>query len=239
MDAPLKKADPIAVRPKSTHRKQRSNDLQRGPLEPVQDRSRRRNEEIIEAAGRLLNTVNIEDLSHSDIAREAGVSKASIHYHFPTMAAIQLELGRRYDEELSTYLAMVRPSRTELTWQEVVRRGAELSRDWFNRHRAACETLLGPVLTRENRLAGMQYNTTVGAIGLRTMQQRFVLPDHPSLEMAISHNGEILDHFWSGSYLRHGHITDEALRESVRASLGYLRNFIPEYLPLRPPGKRA
>jgi AcrR family transcriptional regulator len=221
------------VRPKSTHRKQRTADLQRARLEPVQDRSRRRNDQILDAAAQLLETVNIEDLSHSDIAAAAGMSKAAVHYHFPTMASVQLALGRRYDAECSRHLAEMALPGGEVSWQQLIRLGAASARDWFNAHRPACETLLGPLMTRENRLAGIAYNTQIGAAELRRLKRRFEIPEQPHLEEVFAYNGEIMDLFWSRSYLTQGHIDDRALEESLRASLGYLRNFLPEFLPTR------
>jgi len=225
-------AGPV-VRPRSSHRKQRNSETQRAALEPSQDRSRRRNELILDAAYELLKTVNVEDLSHSDIANVAGVSKASVHYHFPTIAAIQLQLGRRLDGELSDYANQFRDHRDASSWQDVVRASARRARDWFNDRRPACEALLGPLLTRENRLAGITYNRQVGSSLLAAIRKTFVVPDTGSLEEVFSYNGEILDLFWSRSYLTRGRIDDEALEESLRASLGYLRNFLPEYLPKR------
>jgi len=221
------------VRPKSTHRKQRTPDLQRARLEPVQDRSRRRNDEILDAAAQLLETVNIEDLSHSDIAAVAGMSKASVHYHFPTIASVQLALGRRYDAECSRHLAQIPLPEGEVSWQQLMRISAASARDWFNAHRPACETLLGPLMTRENRLAGMAYNTEVGATSLKGLKRRFEIPEQSHLEEVFAYNGEIIDLFWSRSYLTLGYIDDRALEESLRASLGYLRNFLPEFLPPR------
>jgi AcrR family transcriptional regulator len=221
------------VRPKSTHRKQRTADLQRARLEPTQDRSRRRNEEILDAAAQLLETVNIEDLSHSDIAGVAGTSKASVHYHFPTIASVQLALGRRYDAECSRHIARVPLPERDVSWQQLMRIGGPSARDWFNAHRPACETLLGPLMTRENRLAGIEYNTQVGATILKGLKRRFEIPEQPHLEEVFAYNGEIIDLFWSRSYLTQGHIDDRALEESLRASLGYLRNFLPEFLPTR------
>lgn len=219
------------VRPKSTHRKQRAADLQRARLEPVQDRSRRRNDQILDAAAQLLETVNIEDLSHSDIAEIAGTSKASVHYHFPTIASVQLALGRRYDAACSAYLARIPLPSGEMSWQQLMRHGATHARDWFNARRPACETLLGPLMTRENRLAGIEYNNQIGSTGLRGLRRRFEIPEQPHLEEVFAYNGEIIDLFWSRSYLTRGQIDDRALEESLRASLGYLRNFLPDYLP--------
>ena len=224
-----------SVRPKATHRKQRSTEKARTRLEPVQDRSRKLNEAILSTAATLLETVNIDDLSHSDIAEIAGMSKAAVYYHYPTVAAIQLALGRKYDTEVSEYMVERRPGWPCSNWQEFVKAGVWVARDWFNAHRPACETLLGPLLARENKLAGFEYNTKIGATLLEGLRQRFVMPEHADLEEIASYNGEIIDLFWSRSYIRQGTIDDHANEEAIRASMGYLKAYIPEVLPKRPP----
>lgn len=205
----------------------------------MQDRSRRRNEIILDAAAQLLETVNIENLSHSDIAEAAGISKPGVHYHFPTIASIQLALGRRFDAELSAYLAERRHEHGAETWQGLMRNWVSMARDWFNQHRPACEAILGPMLTREIRLAGIEYNTMVGDAMLAGLRRNFHVPEQPNLEDVVAYSGEIMDLFWSRSYMRQGRIDDAALEESLRAALGYLRNFIPEYVPKREPADVA
>lgn len=232
----MKVVNTSRVRPKSTHRKQRAAELQRTKLAPVQGRSKKRHEEILVAVERLLEEVNIEDLSHSDIAREAGISKPSVHYHFPTIAALQRELGRRCDARL--YHVLLDHSKQFISasvtsWQEWLRLGAVVARDYFNTNRAACEALYGPMLHRENRIAGFEYNSQVGMAMLKMIQDRFVFDAYPELDSIFSINGEIIDLFWGASYLRKGFIDDDAFEESLRASRGYLRHYLPEVLPLR------
>lgn len=226
-------SSPSVVRPKSTHRKQRSDQPKRARLSPSQDRSRRRNEEILQAVIDLLQTVNVEDLSHSDIAERANISKAAVYYHYPTIAALQHELGIRFDREVSEFQATLRLSGDEIGWQELIREGSRHVRDWFNNHRPACEALLGPRMSRENQLLSSEINTRVGHTMLDDLRARFYLPEHPDLEEIISYNGEIVDLFWSRSYLRLGFIDDHHLEESLRASLGYLSNYFPEHLAPR------
>lgn len=223
------------VRAKSTHRKQRSEQPKRVKLDPIQDRSRRRNEEILRAASELLQVVNIEDLSHSDIAQQAGISKAATYYHYPTIAAIQRELSLRYDEELVEFLVKTDSSSDTRDWQTYIRDGATRAKNWLNNNRPACEALLGPRLTRENQLVSIAINTKVGGRTLGELRARYHMPEHPNLEEIISHHGEIIDLFWSRSYLNLGFIDEYAHEEALRASLGYLKNYIPERMALREP----
>lgn len=238
----VKKADdvhdadpPVSVRPRSTHRKQRSDQPKRAPLAPTQDRSRRRNDEILQAAIELLQTVNIEDLSHSDIGERAGISKAAVYYHYPTIAALQHELGLRFDRQVSEYQNSLAIDDGSRGWQELLALGIRRTRDWFNDNRPVCEVLLGPRMTRENQMLSAEINSRVGQSVLDGLRARYHLPEHPDLEEIISYHGEIVDLFWSRSYLRVGFIDDHHLEESLRASVGYLKNYFPEHMARRKP----
>lgn len=221
------------VRPKSTHRKQRSDLPKRGKLAPSQDRSRRRNEEILQAAIDLLQEVRIEDLSHSDIGDRAGISKAAVYYHYPTIAALQHELGMRFDQQVSEFQNSLSIDSDECGWQELLGESMRRTRDWFNQNRPVCEVLLGPRMTRDNQLLSAEINSRVGQAVLKNLRSRFHLPDHPELEEIISYYGDIVDLFWSRSYLRLGLIDDHHLEESRRASLSYLGNYFPAYMASR------
>lgn len=234
----MEPVSPQIVRPKSSHRKQRSGENHRPARPPSQDRSRARHAVILVAAEALLETANIEDLSLSDVALKAEVSKASVHYHFPTIADLQLELGRKFDTDLSAVLSASHLRRHDMripTWQEWIRLEAAIARDYFNTHRPACEAMLGPLLHRRNRLAGLQYNTQVGQSKLANLNRIFVVPETPALAQAFRYHGEIVDVFWSTSYLERGHIDQASFENSVLASTGYLRNFLPDVLPMRTP----
>lgn len=234
-------SDAQVVRPKSSQRKQRTPEA-RTARPPSQDRSRLRHAGILDAAEALLRSANIEDLSLGDVAARAGFSKASVHYHFPTIADLQFELGQKYDRELAQLLSESHTRRADMrvpSWQEWMRLESGIARSYFNNHRPACEALLGPLLHRRNRLAGMEYNALVGRSKLQNLDTIFVVPNAAALEEVFRYHGEIIDTFWSMSYLRHGVIDDAAFENALLASVGYLRNFIPEVLPMREPSEET
>jgi AcrR family transcriptional regulator len=207
------------------------------PRRPTQERSRRRYEAILRAAEELLETANLEDISFYDLARKAGMPAASVHYLFPSAAAIQSELRERHDTRISEHLLAFHAEmagRSVATWQEWLRIEAAEARDYYNANRPACEILLGPLLHRENRTASMRGNAQVGASNLENMKRRFLVPDTPGLEARFARNCAIIEMFWSTSYLATGSISDFAFEESVRAGVSYLLNFLPGVLAVRP-----
>ncbi len=60
---------------------------------------------ILDLAERLVQTRGFNGFSYADIASELGVTKASLHYHFPTKAELGRRLISRYGEEFARALA--------------------------------------------------------------------------------------------------------------------------------------
>jgi len=67
---------------------------------PTQERSRRRVEEILDAAARLVVERGVEALSTRDIAQAAGVPVASLYQYFADKEAVLLALAARDMEEM-------------------------------------------------------------------------------------------------------------------------------------------
>lgn len=228
----------VAVRQKASHRKGRTSEVRRSARVPTQERSRQRYQSIINATEHLLRTCNIEDISLHDIAKQTKMAPASVHYLFSTMAAIHVELNKIYNEQLTKKVI----ERQELlvatkdpSWQEWVKSLMTETRDQLNNNRPMCEIILGPVLHRKSRLENLITNTSLTRTLLVMMREVFVVPEIPGLEKHFMFSAEIAEALWSGSYAAHGKIDDETFTESVRATIAYLRCFLPETLIPRAP----
>lgn len=233
----------VTVRPKASQRKGRSAVIARTARAPSQGRSQRRFDEILDATQSLLESARIEDISFYDIAQKAGMSPASVHYLFPSMAAVRLELSRRYNLNVIEKIAEVAAELAkagEPSWQQWTRVMADVARQSFNSSRPLAEIILGPVLNHEGRLANIESNVVVGSSVVATLNASFVVPEIPNLEMMFSLSSEIFDALWSRSYVLHGQIDDETFEESMRVVLSYMRTVLPERLTLRVvPGQQA
>jgi TetR/AcrR family transcriptional regulator, transcriptional repressor for nem operon len=62
-------------------------------------------ERILDLAERLVQTRGFNGFSYADIARELGITKASLHYHFPIKAELGRRLIERYTEAFMAALA--------------------------------------------------------------------------------------------------------------------------------------
>lgn len=72
---------------------------------PVQQRSRQRRNEILQATAALLDKVGFDDLTTTLIARELGISVGSLYHYFPHKQAILHALGEQWLEEYTIALA--------------------------------------------------------------------------------------------------------------------------------------
>lgn len=221
------------MREKASQRKGRTTELRRSPRVPTQERSKRRYQAIIDATEHLLKTANIEDISLYDIGKEAQIAPASVHYLFNTMTAVHIELNRIYNEQLTAkvleknrlQVAMKNPS-----WQDWVKAVMTEGRDQLNSNRPMSEIMLGPTLHRKSRVTNLVTNISLAQVSLTLMREFFVVPEIPNLERYFFVATELGEALWSGSYSAHGRIDDETFTESVRATLAYLRCFLPETL---------
>jgi TetR/AcrR family transcriptional repressor of nem operon len=64
-------------------------------------------ERILDVAERLVQTRGFNGMSYADIAETLGVTKASLHYHFPTKADLGARLVSRYEEAFLRALAAI------------------------------------------------------------------------------------------------------------------------------------
>ncbi|HET7365876.1 MAG TPA: TetR/AcrR family transcriptional regulator [Burkholderiales bacterium] len=62
---------------------------------------------ILDLAEHLVQTRGYNGFSYADIAASLGVTKASLHYHFPAKAALGRELIGRYERNFLTALAAI------------------------------------------------------------------------------------------------------------------------------------
>ena len=64
-------------------------------------------EQILDAAERRVQVVGFNGVSYANIAREIGVTNASIHYHFPAKIDLGVRLVERYRERFFAAVAEI------------------------------------------------------------------------------------------------------------------------------------
>jgi len=64
-------------------------------------------EQILDVAQQLVQTVGYNAFSYADIAAAVHISKASLHYHFPTKAKLGHSLIARYEKDFRRLMAEI------------------------------------------------------------------------------------------------------------------------------------
>jgi AcrR family transcriptional regulator len=199
---------------------------------PTQERSRRRFEEILDAADRLLERSDPADFSIYALAPEAGMSAPSIYHFFRSPTLVLTALADRY---LHAFLALMDvPLPTGITtWQDLEDHLFERAREFFEAHAPARKLLLGAAYSSEIRKRDLNNDVLIAEKALAAFHRAFILPDTPGL---LEHFVEIIvinEAIWALSYHRHGRITDEMNDRARLARVSYATTFLPEHLQLR------
>lgn len=72
--------------------------------EPVQSRSIKRTQQILEVTSSLLETVGLNDLNTAIIAKEVGISVGSLYHYFPNKHAILYAMGKSWLDSIEDVL---------------------------------------------------------------------------------------------------------------------------------------
>jgi AcrR family transcriptional regulator len=227
----MKKADKSRIPRRRSPKRKRRSEVEDSARVPVQERSRARFEAILDATDRLLQNSNVENISLYDIAREAGMAAASVHYLFPDVDAVYVTLAERYMRDFALLREKHRSDRRSSSWQKYIRDSLQRSCKQYNDNRGKMELLLGPRLGRKVELEDIRNNDTIADIILGTLNRHYRLPALPHLNRVMSFGITISDAFWSRAYIQHGSIDDDTLEESIRAHIAYLQLYFPESLP--------
>lgn len=81
--------------------------------EPVQSRSIKRAQQILDVTSELLETVGLNDLNTAIIAKEVGISVGSLYHYFPNKHAILYAMGKSWLDSIEEVLKDIQEWRLE------------------------------------------------------------------------------------------------------------------------------
>ncbi|GAB4068768.1 TetR/AcrR family transcriptional regulator [Ancylobacter sonchi] len=199
---------------------------------PVRKRGIERFEHLLDATATLIGERPDEEVSLANIAARAGVPLASLYHFFPNRNAALVALAQRYHRqihELATFPAGSAP----LRWQDVFAFRVRNTARFLNDNPAALRLFMGAGVSAEVRNTDVAGNDRLAAMRADYLHRHFVMAPMPDLPRRIAVSLAILDGIWAYSYSHHRRITDEYVDEAIRATLVYLRCFLPEELQPR------
>ncbi len=194
----------------------------RQPRAPVQDRSQVRLAKVIEEAERMLEAVGPEKTTIPEVAKAAGLTRASIYQYFPDKYAL---FGRIAEDHLAAIAAAMAEARTGArtrTWTTLVRLLIETAADYYDSHPAAGILLLQGAFSHASHAAHTAKNVRLGddvRRALAAMRPPLILPESPdAATLAV----EIAFACVAHGYAREGRISPGARSEALRAASSYL-----------------
>lgn len=200
---------------------------------PMRKRGVERFELLLDATAQLLAERPDEDISLAQIAERADVPLASLYHFFPNRNAAFVALARRYHAALhepGLENEATRPSR----WQDVVESKQRIGAEYLNKNPAALRLFMGAGVSVEVRNTDLSGNAELARGRAEYLNRMFHIPYVRDLEKRIAVSIALMDGIWALSYSVHRSITNEYLEESIRASILYLRCYLPEFLEPRP-----
>jgi AcrR family transcriptional regulator len=197
---------------------------------PQRKRGIARFEHLLDATEILLVERPDEDISLALVAATANVPLPSIYHFFSNKNAVLVSLAKRY------HAALAEMARTDLdpspkTWQEIIRRRQESGVLFLNTHPSALRLFMGAGVSAQVRTLDLQGNASLSALRATEFRRWFDCSSIVDLEAHLAISIGLMDGIWALSWSRHKRITNSFLEESTRASIAYLRCFLPEILP--------
>lgn len=199
---------------------------------PQRKRGFVRYEHLLDSTELLLAEQPDTNISLPMIAERARVPLPSIYHFFPNKDAILVALAQRYHQRLGE-MARVDLDPPPETWQDIIRQRQQGGVAFLNRHPAALRLFMGAGVSAEVRNLDLQGNAALAKTRAQEFRQWFDCSTIADLEARLAVSIGIMDGVWAISWSQHRRITDEYLSESVRASLSYLRCYLPEILQRR------
>ena len=200
---------------------------------PQRLRGKERFAHLLDVTEQLLAEHTDTEVTLASIAEQAGVPLPSVYHFFPNRNAIFVELAKRFHKELQE-LAGTPISPPPESWQSLLLTRQSRGREYLNAHPAALRLFMGAGVSAEVRTLDLRGNSSLARARAEEFRTRFVCTGLDTLEHWLAVSVGVMDGVWTISYAEHGCITDAYLQEAWRASVAYLRSYLPEDLAVRP-----
>jgi AcrR family transcriptional regulator len=188
--------------------------------------------QLLGALEALLAEHSVQDVGLYQIAERAGIPAASVYHFFPNKEAALLALAAEYHTALHD-LASEPLDPPPSSWQELVRRKVTHAAEYHNNHPAALRLFMGAGVTVEVKTADTGQTVRLAQRRALVLHHYFHVPHVPDWERRLATSIAIVDGVFGLSYAQHGIITPEFADDAWRASIAYLRTFLPEQLECR------
>jgi AcrR family transcriptional regulator len=185
---------------------------------------------LLSKARKLLGKKLLKDVSMNDVAEAAKIPKGSAYFFYDSIDSLWAALVEQMYEELGAVL--LHPLPADLgTWAEVFKALLDEALTFIDSDPALSQLLVGPYIPPALKMSERSGDVGMGRIVDQQLSSRFVLPEMPDRPKLFFLALEIVDVLCTVSMIEHGRLTQEYKAECVRASVAYLRTYLPDELP--------
>ncbi len=192
-----------------------------------------RRETLVDTAAKLLETHSINDISLKLIADTAGIAVGSAYHFFPNSTEVFAELARRFGGELAELVAAPFDNDEASSWQTMWCTDIDRAVKLYERKPAYAKLIIGGQAPSEIKLSDRENDEQIGDLFAEIINRKFEFQDFPGRSKIFFIAVEIVDLILSLSMIRKGYISEDMADEAKRASIAYLRTYLPESLPER------
>ena len=185
---------------------------------------------ILSVAKDLLVQRSLEDISLAEIASAAEIPVSSLYHFYPNVLSVFADLMLKFTDELSEYLVQNLPSSSTGSWQQMVDDGVEQCAAFYRLEPAYQQLVLSGRAPAQLKIADREGDARLALVFLTFVERNFELPKIPNIEAIFFNTIEIVDLFLSLDVMQNDQITDQGVNEAKRASLSYLRSYLPDVL---------
>tara|TARA_R110001606_G_scaffold125348_1_gene258930 strand:- start:1007 stop:1663 length:657 start_codon:yes stop_codon:yes gene_type:complete len=130
--------------------------------EPVQSRSIKRAQQILDVTSELLETVGLNDLNTAIIAKEVGISVGSLYHYFPNKHAILYAMGKSWLNSIEDVLAEIQDwSLEDMTLADFIDQVVDINLRTYRQQRAVLRLVQAMFSVQELRELDEQHDDMV------------------------------------------------------------------------------
>lgn len=204
-----------------------------GKFKFTSQKGRERRLELLNAARALLETKAPEEVSFADVCARAGIPRPSAYHFFADIEAVFIGLRLVHADALVEAIASVEHVKDD-TWSRYFGRLIDAGVEVMRSEEAVTRLIYeGPVGWLETKELGKAVDARLARLALEGLERSFELPSWPEREAVMAVAFTLVDAVLRRSYRSQGTIAPWMVEEAKRAAVSYLRNYLPEVLPVK------
>ncbi|TGM74053.1 TetR/AcrR family transcriptional regulator [Leptospira mtsangambouensis] len=205
-----------------------SPDLASRPFKFTSKQGRNRRTQLLTIALEFLREKSPEEISFADICKEAKIPRPSAYHFFPNVEAIFHGIRLLHSESLIEKSLLLKRESFD-SWKTYIERSIDVAVEVTNKERAFPRLIYGYRMSNpEMRQVGQELDAKLANLAKLGLMDRFELPELEQTDQIFGVAFSIADSLLKHSYRTYGDFTTWMVSETKKATISYLKNYLPE-----------